>query len=155
MVCSNLFSKLFEIGEKLLKNPFSFFAVHKKGSKSNFLEQNTIFFCKRSSLRSQTFLSWFQTCWDTRYLLNFRTLKISLQKLDYRRKMVAHRSWPFTLEKCGPTKSCIKMWISRNWQLWQKISVVLKLKVLSVLLNHVHSIGTFEKSVKLQFFDAF
>ena len=44
VLCSNLFSKLFEIGEKLLKNPFSFFAVHKKGWKSNFLEQNTNFF---------------------------------------------------------------------------------------------------------------
>ena len=43
ILCSNLFSKLFEIGEKLLKNPLSFLAVHKKGSKSNFLEQNTIF----------------------------------------------------------------------------------------------------------------
>ena len=43
VLCSNLFSKLVEIGAKLLKNPFSFFAVHKKGSKSNFLEQNTYF----------------------------------------------------------------------------------------------------------------
>ena len=43
VLCSNLFTKLFEIGEKLLKNPFSFVAVHKKGSKSNFLEQNTFF----------------------------------------------------------------------------------------------------------------
>ena len=32
------------IGEKLLKNPLSFLAVHKKGWKSNFLEQNTNFF---------------------------------------------------------------------------------------------------------------
>ena len=31
------------------------------------MEQNT-FFCKRSSLRSQTFLSVSQTCWDTLYL---------------------------------------------------------------------------------------
>jgi len=30
-LCSNLFSKLFEIGEKLLKNPFSALAVFKKG----------------------------------------------------------------------------------------------------------------------------
>ena len=64
---NNLFSKLFEIGEKLLKNPLSFLAVHKKGSKSNFLEQNTIFFCKRSSLRSQKFLNVSQTCWDPLY----------------------------------------------------------------------------------------
>ena len=40
---SKLFSKLLEIGEKLLKNPFSFLAVFKKGWKSNFLERNTIF----------------------------------------------------------------------------------------------------------------
>merc|ERR1711953_316015 len=66
VLCSNLFSALLIIGEKLLKNPFSFLAVYKKGSKSNFLEQNTIFF-KRSSLRSQTFLSVSQTCWDTLY----------------------------------------------------------------------------------------
>ena len=44
ILCSNLFNKLFEIGEKLLKNPFIFLAVYKKGLKSNFLEQNTIFF---------------------------------------------------------------------------------------------------------------
>ena len=31
ILCSNLFSKLFEIGEKLLKNPFSVLAVFKKG----------------------------------------------------------------------------------------------------------------------------
>ena len=43
ILCSNLFSKLFEIGEKLLKNPLSFFTVYKKGSKSIFLEQNTTF----------------------------------------------------------------------------------------------------------------
>ena len=35
---------MLEIGEKLLKNPFSFFAVHQKGSKSIFLERNTNFF---------------------------------------------------------------------------------------------------------------
>ena len=33
-----------DIGVKLLKNPFSFLAVFKKGWKSNFLEQNTNFF---------------------------------------------------------------------------------------------------------------
>ena len=80
ILCSNLFSKLFEIGEKWLKNPLSFLAVPKKGWKSNFLEQNTIFFCKRSSLRSQTFLSLSQTCWTpcmidvvNAYMDNFRT----------------------------------------------------------------------------------
>ena len=31
ILCSNLFSKLFEIGEKLLKNPFTFLAVFGKG----------------------------------------------------------------------------------------------------------------------------
>ena len=65
VLCSNLLSKLLKIGEKLLKNPLSFFTVQKKGWKSNFLERNTNFFCKRCSLRSQTFLSLFQTCWDT------------------------------------------------------------------------------------------
>ena len=44
VLCSNLFSRLFEIGEKLLKNPLPFFAVYKKGWKSNFLERNTNFF---------------------------------------------------------------------------------------------------------------
>ena len=43
-LCSNLFSKLLEIGEKLLKNPCSFFAVYQKGWTSNFLERNTNFF---------------------------------------------------------------------------------------------------------------
>ena len=44
-ISNNLLNKLLHktIGAKLLKNPFSFFADHKKGSKSNFLEQNTIF----------------------------------------------------------------------------------------------------------------
>ena len=55
ILCSDLLGKLFEIGGKLLNNPLSFLAVYKKGWKSNFLEQNTIFSCKRSSLRSQTF----------------------------------------------------------------------------------------------------
>ena len=44
IICSNLFSKLSEIGEKWLSNPYSFLAVPKKGWKSNFLEQNTNFF---------------------------------------------------------------------------------------------------------------
>ena len=44
ILCSNLFSKLFEIGEKWLKHPLTVLAVFKKGSNSNFLEQNTIFF---------------------------------------------------------------------------------------------------------------
>ena len=76
VLCSNLFNKLFEIGEKLLTNPLSFFTVHKKGWKSNFLEQNT-FFPKRSSLRSQVSehqniaFNPFQTCWDTLYVLIF------------------------------------------------------------------------------------
>ena len=78
ILCSNLFSKLFEIGEKLLKNPFSFLTVHKKGSKSNFLERNTIF-CKRILLRSDTFLSRFQTCWNIWYV-KMRTKVVKLQK---------------------------------------------------------------------------
>ena len=44
VLCINLFSKLIEIGEKLLKSPLSFLAVRKKGWKSKFLEQNTYFF---------------------------------------------------------------------------------------------------------------
>ena len=44
VLCSNLFSKLVEIGEKMLKNPFSILQFSKKGWKSNFLEQNTNFF---------------------------------------------------------------------------------------------------------------
>ena len=44
VLCINLSSKFHEIGEKLLKNPFSVLAVFKKGWKSNFLEQNTNFF---------------------------------------------------------------------------------------------------------------
>ena len=42
----NLLNKLLHktIGTKLLENSIFIFAVHKKGSKSNFLEQNTNFF---------------------------------------------------------------------------------------------------------------
>ena len=54
------------------------FAVHKKGSKSNFLERNTIF-CKRILLRSDTFLCRFQTCWNTLYV-KMRTKVVKLQK---------------------------------------------------------------------------
>ena len=67
VLCSNLFSKLFEIGEKLLKNPFSVLAVFKKRLKKQYFGAKYKLFCKRCSLRSQTFLSWFQTCWDTQY----------------------------------------------------------------------------------------
>ena len=52
ILCSNLFSELLIIGEKLPKKSIFNFAVHKQGLKSNFLEQNT-FFPNRSSLRSQ------------------------------------------------------------------------------------------------------
>ena len=41
--CSTLCSKLYEIGEKLLKSPIEFFAVLKNALKSNFLEPNTFF----------------------------------------------------------------------------------------------------------------
>ena len=78
VLCSNLFCNFFEIGEKLLKNPFSFLTVHKKGSKSNFMERNTIF-CKRILLRSDTFLSRFQTCWNIWYV-KMRTKVVKLQK---------------------------------------------------------------------------
>ena len=44
ILCSNLFNKLFEIGEKLLKNPISILQFTKKAEKAIFLEQNTIFF---------------------------------------------------------------------------------------------------------------
>ena len=60
------------IGEKLPKNSIFIFAVHKKGSKSNFMEQNT-FFRKIRNLRWQTselqniVFSLSQTCWDTLY----------------------------------------------------------------------------------------
>ena len=37
-------SRLFEIGEKWLKHPLTVLAVFKKGSNSNFLEQNKNFF---------------------------------------------------------------------------------------------------------------
>ena len=58
---------LHKIMEKsCLQKPFSILQFRKKGSKSNFLERNT-FFRKRCSLRSQTFLSLFQTCCDTLY----------------------------------------------------------------------------------------
>ena len=71
-ILDNLLNKLLHmiIGEKLLKNSIFNFAVHKKGWKSNFKEQNT-FFPKRSSLRSQAseyqniVFNPFQTCWDT------------------------------------------------------------------------------------------
>ena len=71
-ISDNLLNKLLHktIGEKLLKTTFSLFAVHKKGSKSNFLEHNTIFRkirnlrLKTSELQNIT-LSLFQTCWDT------------------------------------------------------------------------------------------
>ena len=44
VLCSNLFSKLYEIREKLQNNSIFIFVVYKKGSKSNFLERNTFFF---------------------------------------------------------------------------------------------------------------
>ena len=40
----DLFGKLYEIREKLQNNSIFIFAVYKKGSKSYFLERNTIFF---------------------------------------------------------------------------------------------------------------
>ena len=54
-ISNNLPSKSLHkiIGEKLPKNSIIIFAVHKKGSNSNFLEQNT-FFRKIRSLRLQT-----------------------------------------------------------------------------------------------------
>ena len=71
-ISNNLLNRLLNktIGEKLLKTTFSLFAVHKKGSKCNFLEHNTIFRkirnlrLKTSELQNIT-LSLFQTCWDT------------------------------------------------------------------------------------------
>ena len=77
---NNLLHKLLHriIGERLPKNSIFIFAVHKKGSKSNFMEQNT-FFHKIRNLRWQTSelqtitFSLSQTCWDTLY-----TMKISI-----------------------------------------------------------------------------
>ena len=58
ILSSNLFIKLFEIGEKWLKNPLSFLAVHKKRLKKQFFGAEYIFsvFRKRSCSVSKT--SW-------------------------------------------------------------------------------------------------
>ena len=72
----NLLNKLIHkiFGKKLPKNSICLFAVHKKGLKSNFMEQNT-FFRKIRNLRWQTSelqniaFSLSQTCWDTLYFL--------------------------------------------------------------------------------------
>ena len=74
-ISNNLLNKLLHkiIGEKLLKSPVALFTVDKKGSKSNFMEQNT-FFRKLRILRLQTSelqnitFRLFQTCWDTLYM---------------------------------------------------------------------------------------
>ena len=62
------------IGEKLPKNSIFIFAVHKKGSKSNFMEQNTFFrkihnLCWQTSELQNIVFSLSQTCWDTLYYL--------------------------------------------------------------------------------------
>ena len=75
-ISTNLLNKLLHktIGEKLLKNSIFNIAVHKNGSKSNFMEQNT-FFRKIRNLRLQTSelqnmtSSLSQTCWDTLYVM--------------------------------------------------------------------------------------
>ena len=54
VLCSNLFSKLFAIGEKLLQNPFSFLQFTKKDWNSIFWSR-IHFFGKRILFRSQTF----------------------------------------------------------------------------------------------------
>ena len=54
ILCSNLFSKLFAIGEKLLQNPFSFLQFTKKDWNSIFWSR-IHFFGKRILFRSQTF----------------------------------------------------------------------------------------------------
>ena len=69
ILCSNLFSRLLEIGEKLLKNPFLILQFTKKAEKAILRSIIQTFFCKRCLLCLQTFLSWFQTCWDTWYKL--------------------------------------------------------------------------------------
>ena len=59
------------MGEKLLKIPFLILQFTKKAEKAIFWSRIQTFFCKRCSLRLQTFLSYktlFQTCWDTLYV---------------------------------------------------------------------------------------
>ena len=63
ILCGNLFSKW---RKAALKSRFHFCSLGKMAEKAIFLSKIQ-FFYKRSSLRSQTFLSVSQTCWDTRY----------------------------------------------------------------------------------------
>ena len=60
VLCINLFSKL---EKSASKSQFQFCSSWIKAEKANFPERNTFFFCKRCSLRFQTFLS-LQTCWN-------------------------------------------------------------------------------------------
>ena len=49
--------------------PFSFLQFTKKAQKATFWSEIQFFSCKRCLLRSQTYLSLFQTSWDTRYYI--------------------------------------------------------------------------------------
>ena len=93
-IANNLLSKLLHktIGAKLLKNSIFIIAVHKKGQKSNFMEQNTFFWEIRkirnlrwqtSELQNITF-SLSQACWDTLYSLS--------QLLDKEKKGILPRT---------------------------------------------------------------
>ena len=71
-ITNNLLNKLLHktIGEKFLKIPFSFLQFTKNGSKAILwstihISSKNRNFRKRCSLRSKTYLSLFQTCWDT------------------------------------------------------------------------------------------
>ena len=66
---SNLFSKLFDIWEKLLRNPFSCFAVHKKGSKQIFLERNIFIFVNIARLVCKQLWASEQCFWPVPNLL--------------------------------------------------------------------------------------
>ena len=77
VLCSNLFSELFEIGKSCFKNPLLFFAVHKKGLKHIFLERNKIFsYVMLASLAmlNETFSVIFKHC--VRKNSNFNCLKV-------------------------------------------------------------------------------
>ena len=62
-----------KLEKSCFKIHFQFCSFQKRLKKQYFGAKYKLF-CKRCLLRSQSFLSWFQTCWDTWYIFNSSSL---------------------------------------------------------------------------------
>ena len=96
-----------------LKSIIIFYSLQKR-LKKQFFGAEYNFFCKRSSLRSQTFLSVSQTCWETLYSSKGQLCRSIFARLFL--SLLHHYCNIFFVLKCNLLQPCVTLHFPAfNW----------------------------------------